>query len=369
MEQQEMKKIAGVDIGRQSIQFSIYDEDGKCMEEESFPLMPEEQEEYMENGLDRLKKYMALNHLSWSDYASVNFALEDTADTCREKLDNLLEDSFHSSHAVTVVTRFRAFVEYVFHQERAVWERNTILFHFSNQKLTYIMVEQLRSARQKAYRAVQGEIPLEEHNIDLSEGTTELDYNFSRMMKHFLVKHPAHIIYLTGEGFEGNWMKRTLTYLCAGRRVFLGQNLYANGACLMGLGPIPFMEDGMLLMDGPDMVRHTIGLIIQEGTHPAYIPVTSIGKEWYNTQGTVDIILDKSHKVEFFYHNTKNNEMVSSVCEIKDLPERPPKTTRIRIQVQFTSAGEGIILLTDLGFGSLYPATGKVTVFPFQLIS
>lgn len=70
-----------------------------------------------------------------------------------------------------------------------------------------------------------------------------------------------------------------------------------------------------------------------------------------------------------FYHNTKENEMESAVCEIKDLPARPPKTTRIRIRVQFTSQTEGVILLKDMGFGDMFPATGKVTVFPFSLIS
>ena len=89
------------------------------------------------------------------------------------------------------------------------------------------------------------------------EGTPEQDANFGQMVKRFLVKNPANIIFLTGSGFEGNWMKKTLTYLCAGRRVFLGQNLYANGACLLGIHPIELMDEGMILMDGPDTVSYT----------------------------------------------------------------------------------------------------------------
>ena len=61
--------------------------------------------------------------------------------------------------------------------------------------------------------------------------------------------------------------------------------------------------------------------------------------------------------------------MESAACEIRDLPARPPKTTRIRIEVQFTAQTEGVILLKDMGFGSMFPGTGKVTVFPFKLIS
>ena len=143
-------------------------------------------------------------------------------------------------------------------------------------------------------------------------------------------------------------MKKTLTYLCAGRRVFLGQNLYANGACLLGIHPIELMDEGMILMDGPDMVYHTVGVITTEAGKPQYVPITSIGREWYNT---------------------KENEIEGAACDIKGLPKRPPKTTRIRIEVRFTSSVEGVILLKDMGFGEMFPATGKITVFPFKLIS
>lgn len=363
----ETRKFAGVDIGRDSIQFSVYDEAMEEMTEESFPLGEEEQEDYIVNGMEYLSKYMEINHFSWEDYSCVRFVLEDASKEHRECLNQLLDDEFKKRHEVKIITRFRAFVEYVFHQERVVWDRNTLLLDYSERRLQYILVEQIRRSRQKAYRATLKEVDLKQYNI--LEDTKDLDYNFSRMMKQFLVKNPAHIIFLTGKGFEGNWMKRTLTYLCAGRRVFLGQNLYANGACLSGINTISFMDEGMLLMQGPDMVYHTVGVMTQEAGRTQYIPITSIGREWYNTKGSIDIILDKSQKVDFFYHNTKENEIECSVCELKDIPARPQKTTRIRIQVQFTSEIEGVILLKDMGFGSMFPGTGKVTVFPFKLIS
>ena len=117
------------------------------------------------------------------------------------------------------------------------------------------------------------------------------------------------------------------------------------------------------------MVHHTVGIITQEAGRAQYVPITSIGREWYNTKGSMDIILDKSQKVEFFYHNTRENEIECASCEIKELPVRPPKTTRIHIEVQFTSEAGGVIMLQDLGFGTMYKGTGKVTVFPFKLIS
>lgn len=366
MEERETKLFAGIDIGRNSLHFSVYREADAEMTEESFPIAPEE-DDYISAGMDILGRHMAFHQIKWEDYDGVTFTMEDASGSSRKHLEALLGDDFKKCHGVEIITRFRAFVEYVFHQERAMWDRSTLLLDYSGNTLRYIAVEQIRPSRQKAYKAVLNELNLEQY--DIHPGDEKIDYAFSRFMKQFLMKHSAHIIFLTGKGFEGNWMKKTLTYLCAGRRVFLGQNLYANGACLRGLGMIPLMQEGMLLMEGPDMVCHTIGLITREGGKVKYVPVSSIGKEWYNTKGEMDIILDKSQKVEFFYHNAKANEMESHSCELKNLPARPPKTTRVRIQVQFTSRNTGVILLKDMGFGKMFPGTGKVTVFPFSLIS
>ena len=117
-----------------------------------------------------------------------------------------------------------------------MWDRNTLLLDYHDNQLSYVLIDQIRRSKQKAYRALQQRIDLNEYRV--AEGTPEQDQNFGQMMKRFLVKNPANIIFLTGSGFEGNWMKKTLTYLCAGRRVFLGQNLYANGACLLGIHSI-----------------------------------------------------------------------------------------------------------------------------------
>ena len=367
MEELETKKYAGIDLGRTSVQFSIYREGQEEMTEESFLLSEEEQKEYIESGMRQVERYMETGGLRWPDFQAVHFSMEDASEENRSKLKSAVSEELRKLHGVKVITHFRAFAEYVFHQERIMWDRNTLLLDYHDNKLSYVLIDQIRRSKQKAYRALQQRIDLNEYRV--AEGTPEQDQNFGQMMKRFLVKNPANIIFLTGSGFEGNWMKKTLTYLCAGRRVFLGQNLYANGACLLGIHSIELMDEGMILMDGADMVYHTVGVVTTEAGKPQYVPITSIGREWYNTHGSVDIILDKSQRVDFFYHNTKENEIEGAASDIKGLPKRPPKTTRIRIEVSFTSQTEGVILLKDMGFGEMFPATGKIIVFPFTLIS
>ena len=287
MEELETKKYAGIDLGRTSVQFSIYREGQEEMTEESFLLSEEEQKEYIESGMRQVERYMETGGLRWPDFQAVHFSMEDASEENRSKLKSAVSEELRKLHGVKVITHFRAFAEYVFHQERIMWDRNTLLLDYHDNKLSYVLIDQIRRSKQKAYRALQQRIDLNEYRV--AEGTPEQDQNFGQMMKRFLVKNPANIIFLTGSGFEGNWMKKTLTYLCAGRRVFLGQNLYANGACLLGIHSIELMDEGMILMDGTDMVYHTVGVVTTEAGKPQYVPITSIGREWYNTHGSVDI--------------------------------------------------------------------------------
>ena len=55
MEELETKKYAGIDLGRTSVQFSIYREGQEEMTEESFLLSEEEHKEYIESGMRQVE--------------------------------------------------------------------------------------------------------------------------------------------------------------------------------------------------------------------------------------------------------------------------------------------------------------------------
>lgn len=65
MEELETKKYAGIDLGRTSVQFSIYREGQEEMTEVSFLLSEEEQKEYIESGMRQVERYMETGGLRW----------------------------------------------------------------------------------------------------------------------------------------------------------------------------------------------------------------------------------------------------------------------------------------------------------------
>ena len=67
----------------------------------------------------------------------------------------------------------------------------------------------------------------EQRNIDRANK----DASFLKIVSEVTGGHIVSAVYLTGDGFDGEWMKESLSFLCKGRRVFMGKNLYSKGAC------------------------------------------------------------------------------------------------------------------------------------------
>ena len=133
MEQFEKKCLAGIDLGPASVSLSVYHEDTDEMSEECFPFGIEDNEDYIGTGLGLIEKYMEVNQMKWDDFRTVYFAMEDPSVENRERLASLLPENMQKE-GIRVITRFRAFVEYVFHQERMIWDRNTLLMEYEEDR-------------------------------------------------------------------------------------------------------------------------------------------------------------------------------------------------------------------------------------------
>ena len=83
----------------------------------------------------------------WSDYQAVHFSMQDPSEENRDKLKESVSEEFLKFHTVKVITHFRAFAEYVFHQERIMWDRNTLLLDYHDNQLSYVLIDQIRRSR------------------------------------------------------------------------------------------------------------------------------------------------------------------------------------------------------------------------------
>ena len=61
------------------------------------------------------------------------------------------------------------------------------------------------------------------------------DENFLGILKDCFRGHIVSSVYLTGDGFDGDWMKQSVAFLCQGRRAFVGEESVLQGGLLRRL--------------------------------------------------------------------------------------------------------------------------------------
>ncbi len=140
----------------------------------------------------------------------------------------------------------------------------------------------------------------------------------------------------------------------------MGQNIYTKGACYHAkLGAYETDKDCTLCTEGS--IPFDIGVSIgdMEGRNQFY-PIAIGGREWYNMRGKVTLILDDTNRIDVVYRDKVTKEVQKEIIEIHGLPKRPPKTTKISLEVELYDEKLGAIVIRDVGFGKIYPTTNKI---------
>lgn len=166
-------------------------------------------------------------------------------------------------------------------------------------------------------------------------------------------------VYLTGDGFDGGWMQQSVGLLCQGRRAFMGKNLYAKGACYAAA-----VRDGRQEWEyvylGDHEMKLNVGLkVFVHGTAEFYTLIRA-GVSWYEAKGSCEVLLDGSPELSFWLQPPESRHAKVACLELSDLPKRPNRTTRLRISAKALSDERVQLRIRDLGFGEIFPGSGKV---------
>lgn len=86
----------------------------------------------------------------------------------------------------------------------------------------------------------------------------ELDRRFLEVVRQVTANKIISTVYLTGEGFEGNWAKISLKNLCHHRKGFIGSNIFSRGACYYSLMTAGLLEEGSFIALNEDVISKTI---------------------------------------------------------------------------------------------------------------
>lgn len=209
------------------------------------------------------------------------------------------------------------------------------------------------------------------------EKKKQLDDRFLMIAREVLGGRPIASVYLVGEGFEGEWMQESLRYICNGRRVFMGNNLFSKGAARGGLEKRKASEIASnTIFLGKEKLKSNVGVFLQDRGEREYMPLLDAGINWYEAHFEGDLYLESGQSfsititplTNYSGENTEKKYPVQTKEVVLDgLPERPAGTTRLHISARMENVEVLEITTKDLGFGSLMAAEPKVWVTKIAL--
>lgn len=248
-----------------------------------------------------------------------------------------------------------SFYYYAMTQKIETWNRSVAWYRFDNEHVTFRRMTMSAGVKPVL---VQLEEPVE---TTLSEEPEERDAEFYMFIKNTLGKELYSSIQISGNGFDQEWAKKSVKLLCYQRRkVYYGNNLFARGACSAGaeryvqhaLKEFRYMSRSLVLSD--------VGMDMRIMGTPAYYPLIEAGKNWYESSAYVELILEDTKELIFVVDTMGEAGKKRIAMALPGLPERPDRTTRLGVSLQYVSPADCQITVKDLGFGEMFPASKKV---------
>ena len=249
-----------------------------------------------------------------------------------------------------VIDHKESFYYFALSQQEALWMHDVFLFENDGKNLFYYGLKRnTRTTPQVVSIRESIKTPIDE----------DRDQEFLSVLQRAFENQMVSSVYLVGSGFEGGWMKDSLTFLCRGRRAFMGNNLYSKGACYAGFTRT-YSDALKCIYMGENEMKFNLSLKVRNHGELAFHTLISAGKNWFESQGECEVVLAGDTGIDFWKQLPNSREAVIETLELTDLPSRPERTTRLRITATPVSDEKIEVQIRDLGFGEIYRSTDKI---------
>lgn len=338
--------VVGIELGKEYVQLCVKtdlmkepESLSKIAGEEHYRMPTEadlEDQEQLQELFRRLWKLL-LPYGNKDTLQTMVFCLEDNHALLREKLRNIAKIYDIPVEKVSFLSKEECFASYVIHQSGELLSHHALLIeNHQGEKSKYLLHRHSKT------------VPVVLEVKSVSE----------KSLEGIFTDHGISAVFLVGDDFEESWLGQNLKILKSGKRVFMGKNLFVKGACY--LADDLKKQNEIFFYLGQDKVRYHTMLKTFNKSPEEYVTVISGGKNWYDSKAELDVLLMEDTSLEFALIPINGKEKKTIVVELKELPNRPPKTTRLHLKVEFTDAAHAKLEITDLGFGELFPQSDMV---------
>ncbi len=265
---------------------------------------------------------------------------------------------------VSFQSHIESFYNYMIHQPEELWNRQVLLCDYRENSIKAYRMECNRRTTpivafisDEAYPFLSYE-PVPEAESLRSEKMERLDREFLQLMTKVCENQMISSVFLIGENYSEEWMKESLRFLCKGRRVFQGSNLYSKGACFGMQERLSVSETGRNhVFLGNDKLKANVGMNILRRGEESYYALLDAGVNWFEVEQTVDCYLQGGNEIELrIMPLVGTNGKIAKIV----LEDMAGVLTRLRIHLYLKEESCLVVEITDLGLGELRVGTGHV---------
>ncbi|MCI7060933.1 MAG: DUF5716 family protein [Lachnospiraceae bacterium] len=255
----------------------------------------------------------------------------------------------------------QSYMYYALSQKKELWMNDVGLFEFGREGLFYSQIHIDR--RNIPYIVDVKRVDLSQSlNWDMMEhdSSFKMEYAFVNLANTQMHKQLVTTIYVTGEGFQGEWANAALSQLCSGRRVFRGNNLFTKGACAAAR---EFAGEGILkdfLFLDQEMIYTSISLKVYRDARQQELELVKAGTPWREVDVRVDFIPDDESELQLTVQNVLRRETTVHLLSLEGFENRMNKMTRFTLRLRFADTSHCIVTLKDDGFGEYYSSSNRI---------
>lgn len=263
---------------------------------------------------------------------------------------------------ISVISHSESFLYYGMSREKELFANDVVMFDYNKDGFKYRRFTVEKNMHPQIINTVEHdftkEFPYEYMESD--KGKERADMLLADFVENEFKAHVVSAVYLTGTGFYEDWMKKSLNYICARRRVFKGYNLFVKGACYRAMEKAGLVHYKDMLFKCYGRTQADIKLVVSDEKSDREIILSSAGTNWYEAGAKAQCIADKDATVEFVIESHITGTRKNLVLDIDEFPKRPKNTTRLEIVVKYLDENRCVFSVEDKGFGDFYKSSGKV---------
>ena len=270
-----------------------------------------------------------------------------------------------SKEQIQIIGHSESFIYYMLSQKKEIWNGTVGMFDLAEEELRYYEMKVQRGLKKNAVLAEYEKIE-ESFSLDILEtpsGAKLGDKILCTCADRLMQRKLYSAVFLMGKGFEKrDWAEDFMKLLCTKRRVYMETAVFAKGAAYCGADRQRPQTSYPYAMICEGRLKASVTMQVLFKGQEKEVTLAAAGDSWREFRAMLEVIPEKQNAVELEVPPFDSKKKKAVTILLEGFPERPEKTTRVRIELAFLDEKTMKVTLTDRGFGELFPASGAKIV-------